>query len=76
MPFAVAQFTEGGRCELVEVYPLLVDNYEVNFTPRPITGLDGQRIFDPLVKGISSGEATAVWQGSFGLIVPNHQGGR
>jgi poly-gamma-glutamate capsule biosynthesis protein CapA/YwtB (metallophosphatase superfamily) len=68
---AVAQFTEGGRCELVEIYPLLVDNYEVNFTPRPITGLAGQRIFDPLVKGIDKAEATAVWQGSFGVIKPN-----
>lgn len=68
---AVAQFTEGGRCELLEIYPLLVDNYEVNFTPRPITGLEGQRIFDPLVKGISAEEGSAVWQGEFGLVVPN-----
>jgi poly-gamma-glutamate synthesis protein (capsule biosynthesis protein) len=68
---AIAQFAEGGRCELVEIYPLLVDNYEVNFTPRPITGIEGQKIFDPLVKGIEKTEATAVWQGSFGLIKPN-----
>ncbi|MDF1536616.1 MAG: CapA family protein [bacterium] len=67
---AVAQFTEGGRCELLEIYPLLVDNYEVNFTPRPITGLDGQRIFDPLVKGIGREVASAEWDGQKGVIIP------
>ena len=67
---AVARFEEDGRCSLLEIYPLLVDNHEVHFTPRPITGLEGQRIFDPLVKGIDPGEASALWDGGKGVIVP------
>lgn len=68
---AIAQFAEDGWCEQVEIYPLLVDNYEVNFTPRPITGLEGQRIFDPLVKEIDPGEASARWDGEKGIIKPS-----
>lgn len=67
---AVARFDEDGRCSLLEVYPLLVDNYEVHFSPRPITGLEGQRIFDPLVKGIGRDQASALWDGKKGVIVP------
>jgi len=67
---AVARFEEDGRCSRLEVYPLLVDNYEVHFSPRPITGLEGQRIFDPLVKGIRRDQATALWDGNKGVIVP------
>jgi poly-gamma-glutamate capsule biosynthesis protein CapA/YwtB (metallophosphatase superfamily) len=67
---AIARFEEDGRCSLLEVYPLLVDNYEVNFSPQPITGLEGQRIFDPLVKEIDPGEASALWDGEKGVIVP------
>ena len=67
---AVARFEEDGRISLLEVYPLLVDNYEVNFSPRPITGLEGQRIFDPLVKGIDPTQASALWDGEKGVIVP------
>jgi poly-gamma-glutamate capsule biosynthesis protein CapA/YwtB (metallophosphatase superfamily) len=73
---AVARFEEDGRCSLLEIYPLLVDNYEVNFSPRPITGLQGQRIFDPLVKGIDPGEASALWDGEKGVIVPVKPSGR
>ncbi|MDF1527130.1 MAG: CapA family protein [bacterium] len=73
---AVARFEEDGRCSLLEVYPLLVDNYEVNFSPQPITGLEGQRIFDPLVKGIDPGEASALWDGEKGVIVPITPSGR
>jgi len=67
---AIARFEKDGRCSLLEVYPLLVDNYEVNFSPRPIIGLEGQRIFDPLVKEIDPGEASALWDGVKGVIVP------
>jgi len=67
---AVAAFDDDGRCERVEIYPLLVDNYEVNFSPRPITGIEGQRVFDPLVKGIDPFEASALWDGEKGVIVP------
>jgi poly-gamma-glutamate synthesis protein (capsule biosynthesis protein) len=67
---AVAQFEEDGRCSQVEVYPLNVNNYEIHFSPRPITGLEGQRIFDPLVKGIDPGEASALWDGEKGIIIP------
>jgi poly-gamma-glutamate synthesis protein (capsule biosynthesis protein) len=67
---AVARFEENGRCSLLEIYPLLVDNYEVHFTPLPITGLEGQKIFDPLVKGIDPGEASALWDGEKGVITP------
>ena len=72
----VAVFETSGKCSSLEVYPLLVDNYEVTFSPRPITGLEGQRIFDPLVKGIGPEEGSARWQGEFGLIVPNLPNGR
>jgi poly-gamma-glutamate synthesis protein (capsule biosynthesis protein) len=67
---AVARFEEDGRCSLLEIYPLLVDNYEVRFSPRPITGLEGQRIFDPLVKGIGRDQASALWDGEKGIIKP------
>ena len=67
---AVAVFEPSGAWSHLEVYPLLVDNYEVHFSPRPITGLEGQRIFDPLVKGISSDQATALWDGKKGVIEP------
>ncbi len=70
---AVAQFGEDGRCSLLEVYPLLVDNHEVSFSPRPITGLEGQRVFDPLVKGIDPAQATALWDGEKGIITPIFQ---
>jgi len=67
---AVARFEEDGRCSLLEIYPLLVDNYEVHFSPRPITGLEGQRIFDPLVKDIERNQASALWDGKKGVIIP------
>lgn len=67
---AVAWFEEDGRCSRLEIYPLLVDNYEVHFSPRPITGLEGQRIFDPLVKDIGRDQASALWDGEKGVIIP------
>ena len=67
---AVAVFEPSGALIQLEVYPLLVDNYEVHFSPRPITGLEGQRIFDPLVKGIGRDQASALWDGEKGVIVP------
>jgi len=73
---AVARFDADGRCSLLEIYPLLVDNYEVHFSPRPIIGLEGQRIFDPLVKGIGRDQASALWDGEKGVIVPITPRGR
>ena len=67
---AVAVFEPSGAWSHLEVYPLLVDNYEVHFSPRPITGLEGQRIFDPLVKDIDPNEASALWDGEKGVIFP------
>lgn len=67
---AVAEFDQTGRCILLEIYPLLVDNTAVHFTPRPITGLEGQRIFDPLVKGVGRDQASALWDGERGIITP------
>ena len=67
---AVARFEEDGRISLLEVYPLLVDNYDVSFSPRLIKGLEGQRIFDPLVKGIGRDQASVWWDGEKGVIVP------
>lgn len=67
---AVAVFEPSGYCSSLEVYPLLVNNYEIHFSPRPITGIEGQRIFDPLVKGKSRNEASALWDGEKGVIVP------
>ena len=72
---AVAVFEPSGAWIQLEVYPLLVDNYEVHFSPRPITGLEGQRIFDPLVKGIGRDQASALWDGEKGVIVPITQKG-
>ena len=66
---AVAGFEEDGRCSRLEVYPILVDNTKVHFQPRPITGLEGQRIFDPLVKGIEPKQADVSWDGEKGLII-------
>ena len=70
---AVARFEEDGRCSLLEIYPLLVDHYEVHFSPRPITGLEGQRIFDPLVKDIGRDQASALWDGEKGVIIPRSE---
>lgn len=68
---AIAEFDDTGRCLYLEVYPLHTDNNQVAFSPRPVTGLEGQRIFDPLVKGIDPGEASAVWDGEKGVIIPS-----
>ena len=65
---AVAGFEKDGRCSRLEVYPILVDNAKVNFRPRPITGLDGRRIFDSLVKGVQKGQADVMWDGEKGVI--------
>jgi poly-gamma-glutamate synthesis protein (capsule biosynthesis protein) len=67
---AIAEFDDTGRCLYLEVYPLHTDNTKVLFSPRPVTGLEGQRVFDPLVKGIDPSEASAVWDGEKGVIVP------
>jgi len=67
---ALAFMGKSGRCERLEIYPILVDNYEVNFRPRMITGLEGQQVFDPLVKDISSDQAEVSWDGKKGIIVP------
>jgi poly-gamma-glutamate synthesis protein (capsule biosynthesis protein) len=66
----VAVFADDGSWKSLEIYPLLVNNYEVHFSPRPITGIGGQRIFDSLVKGIDGGQATALWDGEKGVILP------
>ena len=67
---AIAEFDEEGRCTMLEVYPLNTDNSQVAFSPRPVTGLKGQRIFDPLVKGIGRDQALVSWDGEKGVIVP------
>ena len=67
----IAEFQEDGKCISLEVYPLHVDNHEVHFSPRPITGLEGQRIFDPLVKNIGRDQAAAFWDGEKGVIIPH-----
>ncbi|UCG38065.1 MAG: CapA family protein [bacterium] len=67
---AVARFDSRGRCDLLHIHPLLVDNTQVRFQPRPITGLEGQSIFDPLVRGIGPGQAEVSWDGEKGIIKP------
>lgn len=67
---AVAVFDGDGSCTAVEIYPLLVDNTEVRFSPRPITGREGQRIFHRLTKDITGDQAEVLWDGEKGLIKP------
>jgi poly-gamma-glutamate capsule biosynthesis protein CapA/YwtB (metallophosphatase superfamily) len=67
---AIAEFDESGRCTYLEVYPLHTDNSKVVFSPRPVTGLEGQSIFDRLVKAIDPSEASVVWDGEKGVVVP------
>lgn len=71
----VAHFEKEGRCSLLEVYPLLVDNYEVHFSPRPLTGYRGKDVIDPLVRGIDPGAAEVTWDGEKGVIVPKMENG-
>ena len=70
---AVAEFGEGWRCVRLEVYPILVNNHEVNFSPRPITGPEGQRIFDVLTGGIDRNQADVEWDGEKGIIIPKRE---
>lgn len=70
---AVAEFGEGGRCVRLEVYPILVNNHEVNFSPRPISGLEGQHIFDALTAAIDRDQADVEWDGERGLIIPKRE---
>jgi poly-gamma-glutamate synthesis protein (capsule biosynthesis protein) len=67
---AVAEFAEDGRCRRLVIYPLLVDNYEVHFRPRPIKGSAGRRIFNQLVNGIVRKQAEVMWDGEKGIIIP------
>jgi len=66
----VAQFGEGGRCERLEVYPINVNNHEVQFSPRPIGGSEGQRVFKVLTEGVDRTQAEIQWDGEKGLIIP------
>jgi poly-gamma-glutamate capsule biosynthesis protein CapA/YwtB (metallophosphatase superfamily) len=65
---AVAEFGEEGRCLVLEIYPLLIDNTEAHFQPRLLTGIEGQRVFDPLVRDIDHEEADVRWDGEKGMI--------
>jgi poly-gamma-glutamate synthesis protein (capsule biosynthesis protein) len=67
---AKAEFDEDGRCTMLEVYPLNTDNTRVAFSPRPVTGLEGKRVFDSLVKGIDLSQASVLWDGEKGVVVP------
>jgi len=67
---AVAAFDKNGSCTLVEIYPLLVDNHEIQFCPRPITGNEGKRVFEGLAGGITPDQAEVAWDGEKGLIIP------
>jgi len=70
---AVAEFGEGGRCVRLEVYPILVNNHEVNFSPRPISGPEGQYIFEALTAAIDRAQADVEWDGEKGLIIPRRE---
>jgi poly-gamma-glutamate synthesis protein (capsule biosynthesis protein) len=70
---AVAEFDEGGFCTFLEIHPILVDNHQVHFSPRPITGREGQRIFEEIVKGIAQEQAEVIWDGEKGLIIPKRE---
>ena len=67
---AIAEFDEGGKCTMLEVYPLHTDNTKVAFSPRPVNGLEGQKVFEPLVKGIDPSQASVQWDGEKGVIMP------
>ena len=66
---ALAVIAPDGRCERLEIYPLLVNNTKVAFQPVTIKGLEGQRIFDPLTSAISSEDAEVKWEGDRGVII-------
>ena len=70
---AIAEFDEDGRLTMLEVYPLNTDNSQVAFSPRPVTGPEGKAVFDSLVEGIDPSEASAVWDGEKGVIIPGRK---
>ena len=70
---AIAEFDESGWCTMLEVYPLNTDNHQVAFSPRPVTGPEGKRVFDSLVKGIDLSRASVLWDGEKGVIVPKRK---
>lgn len=70
---AKAEFDEDGRCTMLEVYPLNTDNTQVAFSPRPVTGLEGEKVFDSLVDGIDLSQASVLWDGEKGVIVPKRK---
>jgi poly-gamma-glutamate synthesis protein (capsule biosynthesis protein) len=70
---AVAVFDADGSCSALEIHPILVENHEVNFSPRPLTGTEGKRVFKRLVKRITPDQAEVKWDGEKGLIIPNKE---
>jgi poly-gamma-glutamate synthesis protein (capsule biosynthesis protein) len=66
----LAEFAEDGRWLSLEVYPLAVNNFEVQYQPQIIRGERGQAIFEELTAGIDSRNYTALWDGDKGIIVP------
>jgi poly-gamma-glutamate synthesis protein (capsule biosynthesis protein) len=67
---AIAEFDESSRCTMLEVYPLNTDNHQVAFSPRPVTGPEGKKVFDSLSEGIEPSQASVLWDGEKGVIVP------
>jgi poly-gamma-glutamate synthesis protein (capsule biosynthesis protein) len=65
---ARAEFGEEGTCDKLEIYPLLVDNARVLFRPRTLSGIEGQRVFEDLTRGISTEAAEVTWDGEKGVI--------
>ncbi len=68
---ALAIITPEGRCERLEIYPLLVDNIRVAFQPVIIKGLAGEKIFDLLTAAIPPEAAEVNWDGDRGIILPH-----
>ena len=67
---AVAHIGRDGWCERVEIFPLEVDNTEVLFQPRRMTGPEGEGLFRSLTEAISPAEAGVAWQDGRGIIIP------
>lgn len=67
---ALAELAQDGRCRWLEIYPLLVDNARVFFQPVPLTGVEGQKIFDTLTAAVPPEAALVSWEGDRGVIIP------
>jgi poly-gamma-glutamate capsule biosynthesis protein CapA/YwtB (metallophosphatase superfamily) len=65
-----AYLAPSGDWERLEVFPLLVDNGEVAFRPRPLEGEEGRELFTRLTAAVAASHARLSWEEGRGVVLP------